>query len=80
MAWPRAKLSDVMGQRVIYRNLAPVMPGLAGLEDLWREVGLDRFLIPRKTSMEYARIVWLILQDAQRLRGSPSTRARAADR
>lgn len=69
MAWPRAKLSDVMGQRVIYRNLAPVMPGLAGLEDLWREVGLDRFLIPRKTSMEYARIVWLILQDAQRLRG-----------
>lgn len=80
MAWPRAKLSDVMGQRVIYRNLAPVMPGLAGLEDLWREVRLDRFLIPRKTSMEYARIVWLILQDAQRLRGSPSTRARAADR
>jgi len=69
MAWPRAKLSDVMGQRVIYRNLAPVMPGLAGLRDLWQQVGLDRYVIPRKTSMEYARIVWLILQDAQRLRG-----------
>ncbi len=71
MAWPRAKLSDVMGQRVIYRNLAPVMPGLAGLRDLWQQVGLDRYVIPRKTSMEYARIVWLILQDAQRLRGEP---------
>ncbi len=69
MAWQRAKLSDLMGQRIIYRNLAPVMPGLAGLEDLWQQVGLDRYVIPRKTSVEYARIVWLILQDAQRLRG-----------
>lgn len=67
--WQRARLSDFLGQRVIYRNLAPVDPSITGLEGLWRQIGLDRFEIPRKTSIEYARAVWLIVQQAQGLRG-----------
>ncbi|NLT74322.1 MAG: hypothetical protein GXX94_09060 [Chloroflexi bacterium] len=69
--WERARLSDVLGQRVIYRNLAPQDPGLPGLRDLWSQAGLASYLIPRKTSVEYARTVWLILEHAQRARGEP---------
>ena len=81
MTWERATLADVMDQRVIYRNLAPVDPTLIGLEGLWREIGLERGQIPRKTSIEYAHAVWLIVQQAQRLRGrETATGARAPDR
>jgi hypothetical protein len=67
--WQRARLSDFLGQRVIYRNLAPVDPSMIGLEGLWQQIGLDRYEIPRKTSLEYAKAVWLIVQQAQELRG-----------
>ena len=72
MAWQRATLADVMGQRVIYRNLAPVDPALIGLDGLWQRIGLERYQIPRKTSVEYARAVWMIMQQAQQLRGENS--------
>jgi hypothetical protein len=69
MRWERATLADAMGQRVIYRNLAPVDPALTGLAGLWQRIGLERYQIPRKTSIEYARAVWLIMQQAQQVRG-----------
>jgi len=76
MGWVRAALSDAMGQRFIYRNLAPVDPALMGLDKLWPLIGLEAYRIPRKTSAEYARAVWHIMQQAQELRGEqrPLTR------
>jgi len=64
MGWGRAALSDAMGHRFIYRNLAPVDPALMGLDKLWPLVGLEAYRIPRKTSVEYARAVWLIMRQA----------------
>ncbi|NLX42420.1 MAG: hypothetical protein GXY79_02970, partial [Chloroflexi bacterium] len=70
MAWQRRTLAEVMGQRVIYRNLEPVASDLPGLGQLWSVAGLQECTIPRKTTREYAHVVWLILEEAQRLRGS----------
>ncbi len=65
----RGTLADMMGQRVVYRNLEPVDSNLLGLKEIWREVGLERYYIPRKTTPEYARVIWHLMQQAQPLRG-----------
>ena len=47
-------MADFMGDRVVYRNLEPMQPGLRGLRVAWAEVGLDHYYVPRKTTPEYA--------------------------
>jgi hypothetical protein len=69
MSWERGALADMMGSRVVYRNLEPVDPGIAGLQAAWQAAGLDHYYIPRKTTPEYARVIWHFMHEAQRLRG-----------
>ena len=69
MSWERGSLSDMMGQCVVYRNLQPVDPRIPGLDKAWQEAGLDHYYIPRKTTPEYAQVIWHYLHVAQQLRG-----------
>jgi len=69
--YPRKKMSDFLGDQVVWRNLIPADPGLPKLADLWQEVGLDTFRVPRKTEPVYAAAVYRFLQAAQSRRGAP---------
>lgn len=67
--YPRKMLSDFLGDRVVYRNLIPCDGDLPQLADIWQEVGLETFRIPRKTEPIYAAVVYKFLQAAQSKRG-----------
>jgi hypothetical protein len=62
-------LADFLGDRVVYRNLAPADPILPQLVDIWPEVGLESYRVPRKTEPVYAAAVFRFLQAAQAERG-----------
>jgi hypothetical protein len=69
MSWKTGTIADFMGDRVVYRNLEPMQPGLDGLRRAWAEIGLDHYYVPRKTTPEYARALWSFLQQCQSQRG-----------
>lgn len=69
--YPRKSLADFLEDRVIYRSLIPADPNLPRLADIWSEVGLESFRIPRKTEPVYAAAVARFLQAAQARRGQP---------
>jgi hypothetical protein len=60
-------LSDFLGDRVVYRSLAPCDSRLPGLGEVRQTLGLPQGGIPRKTETEYARIVAAMLESARRL-------------
>ncbi len=62
-----ATVHDFLGDRVAYRNLAPLDPALPGLDDLRAELGLPGGTIPRKTDPAYAQVVVQILGAARQL-------------
>jgi hypothetical protein len=64
-------IADFLGDRVVYRNLAPSEPSLPKLEEVWSEIGLDSYRVPRKTEPVYAAAVYRFLQAAQAKRGQP---------
>jgi hypothetical protein len=68
--YPRKKISDFLGDRVAYRNLAPADATLPSLKTLWQEVGMESYRVPRKTEPVYADVVYRILQTAQARRGA----------
>ncbi len=57
----RATVAEILGDNIIYRNLAPVDPGIPGITDLWKQVGLQSSRVPRKTTPEYASVVACML-------------------
>lgn len=67
--WPRARLSDYLGDDVVYRNLEPPNACLEGLRQMWPRLGFDRYVIPRKTTPEYAAALADLLTQAQKARG-----------
>ena len=69
--YPRKALADFLEDRVIYRSLIPADPNLPCLADIWSEIGLESFRIPRKTEPVYAAAVARFLQAAQARRGQP---------
>lgn len=64
-------MADFLDDRVVYRNLNPVAPDLPRLADIWQEIGLDTFRVPRKTEPVYAAAVYRFLRVAQSRRGAP---------
>ena len=68
----RAKVSDFLGDAIIYRNLQPLDPRLPSLEDLHTQVGLPQGVVPRKSTVDYARVVAQIL-NAGRALDAPQT-------
>jgi hypothetical protein len=63
-------MADLFGDWVIYRNMEPVDARLPGLRETWAEAGLPRYYVPRKTTAEYAGVLYRYLQQTQRLRGA----------
>ena len=57
----RAAVSDLIGDHVVYRNLVPQAPGLPGLGELRGPLDIPPGETPRKTSLDYARVMAHIL-------------------
>ena len=69
MKLPRMRLSDILGDRVAFRNLEPLDQKLRGLGQIRAEIGVAPGAIPRKTSPGYAAAIVHFLRQAQALRG-----------
>lgn len=67
----RGAISEFLDDRVLYRNLIPCNPDLPGLPELRDELGIDASTTPRKTSMDYARVIHAVLESAQTMRSAP---------
>jgi len=74
--YKRARLSDFLGDYVVYRNLQPADGRLQGLEQIWTLLGMEAYRIPRKVEAEYAQAILRILAQAQTLRGAARPLAR----
>ena len=64
----RANLHATLGDFVVYRNLEPADQRLQGLTEIWPEIGLSSYRIPRKLEPDYATAVIHFLDQAQALR------------
>jgi hypothetical protein len=64
----RATLHTTLGDFVVYRNLEPADERLRGLTEIWPEVSLPSYRIPRKLEPDYATTVVHFLDQAQALR------------
>ena len=65
--WGLSSLHEFLGDLVVYRNLTPIDPRLPPFPALARRVGLDPERIPRKSELNYARVMGVLLQEARRL-------------
>jgi len=63
----RTGVSEVLGDRIVYRNLAPLDSRLPTLAQIRPLVGLPGGLVPRKSELEYARVIAHLLREAQAL-------------
>jgi len=74
LMYPKQTLADWLDDRVVYRNLIPADPALPSLNDVWQEIGLEQFRVPRKTEPAYAAAILRFLEAAQTTRGGPPLR------
>ena len=63
--YPKLTLADLLGDRVVYRNLVPADSSLPALRDVCQELGLEAGRLPRKTEPDYAAVIYRLLQAAQ---------------
>jgi hypothetical protein len=63
----KAAISEFLDDRVVYRNLAPADLRLLPLEAIRSKVGLPPGRLPRKSELDYARVIVHILGQAQTL-------------
>lgn len=63
----RASVSEFLGDRIVYRNLAPLDARLPALAQIRPIVGLPEGVVPRKSEEAYARVIAHLLQHAQAL-------------
>jgi hypothetical protein len=65
----RTALSEFLGDRVVYRKLAPADPRLPGLDELRPSLGLPAAGTPRKIEPDYARVIVALLRAARHMDG-----------
>ena len=63
----RAAVSDFLGDLIVYRNLAPIDTRLPGLAHIRRQIDLPAGRIPRKSELDYARVIVRYLLEARKL-------------
>jgi hypothetical protein len=66
----RTTIHDFLGDRVVYRNLVPFDQRLPSLVSLRSELGINPGITPRKSSLDYARVISQILTAANLLNES----------
>lgn len=71
--WGLSSPHEFLGDLVVYRNLNPLDPRLPPFTKLASRVGLDPDRVPRKSEVNYARVMSILLQEARRLE-APNTR------
>jgi hypothetical protein len=62
-----AALSEFLADLVVYRSLVPCDSRLPTVDDLRGSLGLEGGGIPRKTELDYARVVAEMIREARRL-------------
>lgn len=71
--WLITSLHAIFDDWVVYRNLEPLDPSIAGLRACWREIGLDRYYIPRKAKDEdYVRVILHFMERMREARRQPT--------
>jgi hypothetical protein len=68
--YTRMTIGDFLGDFVVYRNLEPADRRLRGLQQIWRDIGLPAYRVPRKAEPDYAAAMVNFLKQAQALRGA----------
>jgi len=68
----RTTVSEFLGNRVVYRNLSLLDSRIPGLDVIREQVGLSPSRIPRKSELDYARVVVHMLRQARYL-DAPAT-------
>jgi hypothetical protein len=63
----RTSFHELVGDRIVYRNLDAPDPGLPCLAQVRPRLGLSEGLIPRKTAPEYAQVIVYLLHRAREL-------------
>ncbi len=66
-AYPKTDLGEILGDRVVYRNLTPVDRRLPSIDEFGSAIGLPAGRIPRKSEPEYARAIVHLLRRARAL-------------
>lgn len=69
----RTSVYALLGDMLVYRNLAPLDPRLPPASALRAQAGLPAQAMPRKTDYDYAQVMAALLQAARRLE-APQTR------
>jgi len=69
----RSKVSEFLGDFVVYRNLVPYDKRLPALDQIHQQVGIPLGRIPRKNEPDYASAITHLLQLARKL-DKPSTK------
>ena len=65
----KATLSDFLGDWIVFRNLNAQDENLPRVEEMRKNLGLADGVLPRKTSMDYARVIAHLLKEAKKTRG-----------
>ncbi len=64
-----SSVSEFLRDQIVYRNLQPAEKALPGFADLSGVLNIGKGARPRKTQLDYARVIACILAEAQKLRG-----------
>ncbi len=67
--YARGTLADFLGDRIVYRNLEPADQSLPSLGDIWQQIGMATYRVPRKAKPDYAAVIVHLLCAAQAARG-----------
>ena len=64
-------LYEILGDFIVYRNLAPADPRLPAVGNLRQQLGLEPGVLPRKADPDYGRVLAEILGQARELAAEP---------
>jgi hypothetical protein len=72
----KSTIAEFLGDNIVYRNLVPMDTRLPTLDDVRASVGIAEGITPRKSEMDYARVIAAILKAAHKLNSASSSLAR----
>ena len=68
----RTTVSEFLGNFIVYRNLVPLDSRLPSLSEISESLGLKPRVIPRKTTVDYARVITYLVEQACKLENPDS--------
>ena len=74
--YDKSTLAEFLGDNIVYRNLIPLDNRLPTLDTLRADADIAKGVTPRKSEMDYARVIAAILKAARKLDAPHSSLAR----